>query len=341
MIYDIENRVKYYLGELYDLEKIIVSKTGSLSLEELIPENTKDQKTIEEYFLKYNYKKLYLIGELYNIKYISSFSIGEIIQKKLIPDMFYKCYFQDYALPLKNLLTIYKLKNYKFLCDFCDIFYNIDNYAFVKNRFGEHNKSIILRSLNKKRHWHNYYNRPNDIDFDKKLSKIFWRGTTTGSEKNPANRFSLVTKYFSKYDDIDVGFSFTCQGNDRYSKYTKGKDDINSFLKNKYILSLEGNDKDSGLNWKLNSNSLVFMPKPRSFSWLMEDRLIPDYHYILIKDDFSDLIEKLEWCNNNEEKCKTIIKNANVYMGQFANETTESLIEQRVIELYFQKVEFT
>ena len=31
------------------------------------------------------------------------------------------------------------------------------------------------------------------------------------------------------------------------------------FLKYKYILSVEGNDKDSGINWNLNSNSVVLM----------------------------------------------------------------------------------
>ena len=69
----------------------------------------------------------------------------------------------------------------------------------------------------------------------------------------------------------------------KYNKYVKGKCNISKFLQYKYILSIEGNDKDSGLNWKLNSNSLVLMAKPRVTSWLMETKLIPNYHYILPK----------------------------------------------------------
>ena len=30
------------------------------------------------------------------------------------------------------------------------------------------------------------------------------------------------------------------------------------------------------------SNSLILMAKPNAFSWLMEDMLIPNYHYILL-----------------------------------------------------------
>jgi hypothetical protein len=150
----------------------------------------------------------------------------------------------------------------------------------------------------------------------------------------------LIERYFNKSDQIDVAFSFTCQGNDKYGSYVKGKEDIREFLKHKYILSVEGNDKDSGLNWKLNSNSLVFMPKPRVFSWLMEDTLIPNVHYIQVNDDFSDLEDKINWCENNQQSCKIIIHNANRYMQQFKDEQNELAIERRVLELYFDKVKF-
>ena len=77
------------------------------------------------------------------------------------------------------------------------------------------------------------------------------------------------------------------------------------------------------------------MPKPRVCSWLMETTLIPNFHYVLIKDDFSDLKEKLIWCNNNQEQCKTIINNAHSYMSQFANNENEKKIEEAVINKYF------
>lgn len=102
-----------------------------------------------------------------------------------------------------------------------------------------------------------------------------------------------------------------------------------------------GNDKDSGLNWKLKSNSLVFMPRPRVTSWLMETTLIPNYHYILLKDDFSDLGVKLAWCNANQDKCQQIILNAQRFMRQFADQAVEKAIETEVLNKYFEILENT
>ena len=80
------------------------------------------------------------------------------------------------------------------------------------------------------------------------------------------------------------------------------------------------------------------MPKPRSVSWLIESKLIPDYHYILLKDDFSDLKEKYEWCEKNQGKCEQIIKNANNYMLQFFDMKKEDELEKDLLETYFSKV---
>ena len=60
------------------------------------------------------------------------------------------------------------------------------------------------------------------------------------------------------------------------------------------------------------------------------------YHYVLLKDDFSDLYEKYIWCENNQDKCKEIIKNANTYMKQFKDEYMEEKLEIDVLNKYFE-----
>ena len=52
-----------------------------------------------------------------------------------------------------------------------------------------------------------------------------------------------------------------------------GVKSVEEILKYKYIISAPGNDKDSGLQWKLASNSIVLMPKPLTESWFMESKL--------------------------------------------------------------------
>jgi hypothetical protein len=115
-------------------------------------------------------------------------------------------------------------------------------------------------------------------------------------------------------------------------RYFKNFMSIQDLKKYKYIISVEGNDKDSGLAWKLQSNSVVFMPKPKITSWLMEESLMPNVHYIQLMDDFSDLKEKFEWCQDNQNKCKEIIKNAQEHIFQFGDISREAKIQKQVIQ---------
>ena len=70
-------------------------------------------------------------------------------------------------------------------------------------------------------HWKEVFKKYERKDFKSKINKIFWRGTTTGSKDRPGNRFDLVTKWFNKDKNIDVGFSFTTQGGSNYKKFVK------------------------------------------------------------------------------------------------------------------------
>lgn len=258
------------------------------------------------------------------------------------------CHDTIYDVPLFNLLLKTKNFNNRFSFSRGDVITEDqqNNWTLSKNRCDGNTSSVLLRSYNFDRHWGNYYNKPKDTPFEKKKNVVFWRGVSTGSSKHfsaknwdprPANRFTLVENWFNKTNNIDVGFSFIHRDwlKPKYQKYVKDSCDVNHFLKFKYILSIEGNDKDSGLNWKLNSNSLVFMAKPRVTTWLMETTLIPNKHYILLNDDFSDLQEKLEWCNNNQDKCIEIIKNANDFMKQFSDNKMEQNLEIEVLNTYF------
>ena len=237
-----------------------------------------------------------------------------------------------YDLNLYNLLVSTKNANKSFFYSSGDIEKYEHGLILCKNRCNENRSSVILKCLNFNRHWYLYYNKPKDIDYNNKISSIFWRGITSGR----LDRFILIFKWFNKDENINIGFSNVTKNKTRFLKYVKGQCTVNEFLKYKYILSIEGNDKDSGLNWKLNSNSLVLMSAPKVCSWLMETTLVPNYHYVLLKDDFSNLKEKLNWCNDNPEICKEIISNANHFMSQFSNLNNEIELEKRVINKYFE-----
>ena len=232
----------------------------------------------------------------------------------------------------------------KFRIAFGDITKKHSIITLCKNRCADNTDSVILRCLNYERHWYNFYNRPTDIPFKNKANKVFWRGSTTGSKQRKGNRFDLVKRWYNKDKHIDVGFSKIVQVKNKQkrlelSRYVSSNCNISNFLRYKYILSVEGNDKDSGLQWKLNSNSVVLMAKPRVTSWLMETTLIPNVHYVLLEDDFSNLKKQLIWCNKNQKKFIKINKNAKKFMKQFENKKMEETLETKVINKYFNILE--
>lgn len=109
---------------------------------------------------------------------------------------------------------------------------------------------------------------------------------------------------------------------------------ISEHLDYKYILCLEGNDVASNLKWVMSSNSLAVMPKPVYETWFMEGSLIPDFHYVHIKDDYSDLEEKLNYYNTHTAEALKIVENAHKYINQFKNKKQEDLISLLVIKKY-------
>lgn len=69
----------------------------------------------------------------------------------------------------------------------------------------------------------------------------------------------------------------------------------------------------------------------------MEGKLVPNYHYIEIKEDLSDLEERLRYYIMHEDEALTIIRHAHEYVEQFKDTTREHLISLLVLQKYFEK----
>ena len=68
----------------------------------------------------------------------------------------------------------------------------------------------------------------------------------------------------------------------------------------------------------------------------MQGSLIPNYHYIEVKDDFSDLEERLTYYINHPDEAEAIIQHAHEYVNQFRDEKREKLISLLVLKRYFE-----
>ena len=199
----------------------------------------------------------------------------------------------------------------------------------------------ILTKFNYKRHWGKVdavKNLRNLDNFSKKKALINWRGATTGN----GQRNIAVSKYFDN-PVCDVAFYYVCPNfKPDKPEHLKRPQSIPKMLEYKYLFSINGNDKASDLNWKLASDSLVFMSSPKYESWLMESKLKPWVHYIPLEYNFSDLIEKYKWAESNQDKCIEIIKNANLFIdSNFGDHEREERIERAVFKYYYDNVNIT
>jgi hypothetical protein len=196
--------------------------------------------------------------------------------------------------------------------------------TLLKSRpLGCDNANSVLLKLNKVRHFL-FLNDP--IPFSEKADRLVWRG---GAYQPHRQRF--VREFFD-HPLCDVGQTNKPKED---VPWQKKKMSIRAQLGYKFIFSIEGNDVATNLKWIMSSNSLAFMPRPKFETWFMEGRLVPDHHYVLVRDDLSDLEEKIRYYTAHPEEAMKIIKNANDYVAQFMDAAREDLIALLVLKKYF------
>lgn len=204
-----------------------------------------------------------------------------------------------------------------------DVTFVPEEPSLVKSRpIAPGNENSVLLNLDKARHF-NFIE--DSKSFQDKKDMLIGRANVT-----QPHRIRFYQQYFD-HPMCDLG-----QINRSVNpQWIKEKLSIAKHLDYKFILSLEGNDVATNLKWVMSSNSLAVMPTPRFETWFMEGRLIPDYHYVHIKDDYSDLVEKLSYYIEHTEEAIQIIRNAHEYIDQFRNKKREDLISLLVLEKYF------
>ena len=102
-------------------------------------------------------------------------------------------------------------------------------------------------------------------------------------------------------------------------------------------MSLEGNDVASNLKWIMSSNSIAVTPRHTVETWFMEGTLKPDYHYIEVKPDFSDLVEKMQYYIAHPDEAQAIIDHAHDYIAQFHDKKMERAVQIMVAQKYFER----
>jgi hypothetical protein len=249
----------------------------------------------------------------------------------------------DHAVMLKNFTLDRKNKTYFFdsyeytryfqydlkaAFEFGDVTHVPLEPSVVKSRpVSADNANSVLLNLDKVRHFTFTDDRK---DFKKKKNMLVSRNHVT-----QPHRLKFLEMYLN-HPMCNIG---KINNNGEHNDFLKEVLTIDEQLDYKFILCLEGNDVASNLKWVMSSQSLAVMPLPKYETWFMEAALIPDYHYVLIKDDYSDLEEKMQYYINHEDKALEIINNSHEYIRQFRIKSREDLISLLVLKKYFYKTD--
>lgn len=239
---------------------------------------------------------------------------------------------------LNEISKLVELPNLDFLVDFGDG-PSIDGpvFAICKHKYSQ---TIILipgpEYLSTLEDWRDSIIKGSQVwPWEKKFSKAFWRGATKGAlykgETKEAGvytlgnldnfpRFLLSRLSKNNPDLIDAKFTDLVQINQEAAQYiinlglNSNYYPIIDNAKFKYLISVDGNTYPTSLSWQLFSNSVILKQDSPYIQWYSNE-LKPFVHYVPVAHDFSDIINKIYFLNDNQDLCLEIIKNAN----NFAN----------------------
>jgi len=162
--------------------------------------------------------------------------------------------------------------------------------------------------------------------WESKNSKIFWRGYNTDGNYDNQGDWTTLRRgklcYFSKkYPDlVNATFSGTHSWlvrenlQERFFRFfPKNTASWEEYIQHKYLIDLDGCVASTpGCAWKLLSNCAVLKHDSNFTLWFYKC-LIPWVHYIPIKEDLSDLFQKLQWAKEHDDEAKLIAENGRTF----------------------------
>jgi hypothetical protein len=157
--------------------------------------------------------------------------------------------------------------------------------------------------------------------WEKKVDHAVWRGATTGgiytfeNYKNfPRSKLVLLSMKYPEW--LNARFTSFVQMSDEVKEKMLSEGfggnflSIQEQLRYKYQILVDGNSSAySHAYWTYLSSSVVFKEESKEIQWY-NLALEPFVHYIPVKENFSDLIEQLQWAKENDEKAHEIAMNA-------------------------------
>lgn len=155
-----------------------------------------------------------------------------------------------------------------------------------------------------------------------KTQKAIWRGADTDGHYAPDNYFQYprakLLNLSNRFPDLlDAKFNvFHTRNNDMISKlyelnYIGSSMSMVEHIRYKYQVLMDGVTCSwPGAFCRFHSNSVVLKQNSDYIQWYYS-LLKPYVHYIPFANNTEDLIEKIQWAIDNDEKAEQMVKNAN------------------------------
>ena len=193
---------------------------------------------------------------------------------------------------------VYNIFDYKHLAHKC----------FPDHDFSNHDYDLVCITLQKLGNQHYEYD------------KLYWSGTAQST---------LRKKFMDiKSDRIisrDLLSQFGTHINEEEVRKLNLREEQSKY---KYIIEIPGgvDDEEAGsyrIKYLLHSKRLIFLVERQLYDWV-SCKMVPFVHYIPVKDDFSDLFEKIEWADTHPEEVEQIITNA-TKLAPFRNDAINQI----------------
>ena len=191
-----------------------------------------------------------------------------------------------------------------------------------------------------------------DIAWNKKLPIAVFRGGSTGIgttlETNPRLMVSLMSIQNPEF--IDAGITNwnlrprKIKGERYLSTIEINSPPLNKIklverlspaeqCKYKYVINIDGHTTAFRLSLELSMGSVILMVDSEYKLWYSH-MLKPHVHYIPVKRDLSNLIETIEWCRKNDDKCEKIAANAKAFYNKYlCIDGIHDFLQKTLIEL--------
>ena len=230
-----------------------------------------------------------------------------------------------YFFPLNHVLRHF-CRDYRFSYVFGDLTEEPSVPSFVKCRpvSGGHSNAVVMK-LNAVRHFR-FINDP--VPWESKSPRIVSRNYVYWPK-----RVRLLERWFG-HQACDLG-QINAVPDHGHPEWLVPRMSLAEQLKFKFISCIEGNDVATNLKWVMSSNSLAVMPVPEYETWFMEGALRPGEHYVEVKPDYSDLLERMEYYLERPTLAREILDNAHEYVDRFRNPRMELAVSLLVAEKYF------